>query len=303
MNHLGRYRLDRTLGAGAFATVWLGYDPELDAAVAIKVLAENWALDADVRARFLEEARLLRRISDPRVVRVHDIGVAGDRPYFVMDHVDGGTLADVVGTLAPAEAVRLAIEVAYAVDVLHREGVIHRDVKPSNLLLDRRTDPPAVLVADLGSAKPLAAASGLTVTTGTPAYMAPEQADQLGGFDGRADVYAVAAVTYELLSGQRPFDDSSPASVARRAPGVRPAPIATRLGLPARLDDLLARSLDRDPERRPPSAAAFAEALTAVVGGGRAALPPVAREWSPRLVAGVAVLLFLVAALAGWLLH
>jgi len=303
MRQLGRYRLDRTLGAGAFATVWLGYDPELDATVAVKVLADNWALDADVRRRFLEEARLLRRISDPRVVRVHDVGVADERPYFVMDYIEGGTLADLVGTLTPAEAVRLATETAYGVEVLHRAGVVHRDVKPSNLLLDRHRHPVAVLVADLGSAKLLAGASGLTVTTGTPAYMAPEQADQLTSFDSRADVYAVAAVTYELLSGRKPFDDASPASVARRAGGVRPAPIAAELGVPTAIDDLLARSLDRDPERRPPSAAAFADALTAVVGGGRASLPRLRREWSSRAVAVTAAVLFVVAALVSWLLR
>lgn len=205
MRKLGRYLLLERLGAGSFATVWKAYDPELDTEVAVKVLADNWAANADVRERFLAEARLLRRIASPRVVRVHDVGVQEDRPYFVMDYVRGGTLADRVGQCDPQEALRLAAEAGYAVQVLHEAGVVHRDVKPSNLLLAAGPAPAAVLVADLGSAKQLADASGLTVTTGTPAYMAPEQAFQTGGFDGRADVYALAVVAYELLTGQKPF--------------------------------------------------------------------------------------------------
>ena len=195
MRKLGRYLLEDRLGAGSFATVWRAYDPELDTDVAVKVLADNWAANADVRQRFLAEARLLRRISSPRVVRVHDVGVQDDRPFFVMDYVRGGTLAEKVGHCRPAEALQLAAEAGHAVQVLHDAGVVHRDIKPSNLLLDVGRTPPAVLVADLGSAKQLADASGLTVTTGTPAYMAPEQALQTGGFDGRADVYALGVVT------------------------------------------------------------------------------------------------------------
>ncbi|MFD0329804.1 serine/threonine-protein kinase [Streptacidiphilus monticola] len=205
MQKLGRYLLVDRLGAGSFATVWRAYDPELDTDVAVKVLADNWASNADVRERFLAEARLLRRISSPRVVRVHDVGVHEDRPYFVMDYVRGGTLAERIGQCPPEEALRLAAEAGYAVQVLHSAGVVHRDVKPSNLLLDTEQTPPGVLVADLGSAKRLADASGLTVTTGTPAYMAPEQAFQTGGFDGRADVYALGVLTFELLTGQKPF--------------------------------------------------------------------------------------------------
>ncbi len=127
-----------------------------------------------------------------------------------MDYVDGGTLADCVGELEPAEAVRLAAEAAEAVQALHEAGFLHRDIKPSNLLLDRTSEPVRVLVADLGSAKRLADASGYTVTIGTPAYMAPEQADGAGGFDGRADVYSLAVVTWELLTGGRPTRDPGP---------------------------------------------------------------------------------------------
>lgn len=209
MSSIGRYRVVARLGAGAFSTVWLGHDDDLDVAVAIKVLAENWVGHRDVVDRFLEEARLLRRVEDRRVVRVHDIGRQADmRPYFVMDHVDGGTLADLTDLPLPYdEALDPGAQLAEAVQVLHDHGVLHRDVKPSNVLLTR---PPArrVVVADLGMAKRLAESSGVTLTVGTPAFMAPEQAHQQSGLDVRADVYGVAAVTYLLLTGRRPFPGS-----------------------------------------------------------------------------------------------
>ena len=298
---MGRYRLDRCVGAGAFATVWQGYDPELDAPVAVKVLADNWVRDADVRERFLSEARLLHRIESRRVVRVHDVGVADARPYFVMDFVGGGTLADLVGEVEPDEAVRLAVEAAEAVHVLHTAGVVHRDIKPSNLLLDRSGDPVRVLVADLGSAKRLADATGYTVTTGTPAYMAPEQADGETGFDGRADVYSLAVVTWELLTGQRP--EPAPTTHARAGGrhgerGPRTAPPAPA-GLDPSLVRVLVAALDRDPGRRPPDAQAFARAL---LGAGTTGRTPAGTSWSAWLVGLVALVVFAVAVLLGWLL-
>ncbi|MEO7058188.1 MAG: serine/threonine-protein kinase [Lapillicoccus sp.] len=267
MTHLGRYRLVERLGAGAFATVWLARDDELDVSVAIKVLADNWSSNADIRERFLAEARLLRRISDRRVVRVHDIGAAEDQPYFVMDYVAGGTLAELLDhPPVPAEAIHLGAQTAYAVQVLHDHDVVHRDVKPSNLLLDHQdprdgTGAPTVLVTDLGMAKSLAEASGLTVTAGTPSYMAPEQVQGSDGFDARADVYAVAAVTHALLTGRPPFPVHSLTDVLTRDPALDPVPIAVALGLPRAVDDLLAAALSMDPGRRPDTARAFGDAL------------------------------------------
>src|SRR4051812_22828369 len=136
MRQIGRYRLDEVEGFGAFATVWRGFDTELEIPVAVKVLAENWSHHADVRERFLSEARLLRRIDDPRVVRVYDVGTHEDRPFFIMDFVAGGTVADRVKQQLPAtQALRLAVQAARAVQVLHDAGVLHRDIKPSNLLV------------------------------------------------------------------------------------------------------------------------------------------------------------------------
>lgn len=296
MKHIGRYRLDHRVGSGAFATVWKGYDPEFDAAVAVKILADNWVLHADVRERFLSEARLLRQIDSRRVVRVHDVGVDDNRPYFVMDYVIGGTLADCVGKAEPAEALRLAAEAAEAVQVLHEAGFIHRDIKPSNLLLDQTTEPVRVLVADLGSAKRLADATGYTVNTGTPAYMAPEQTGGIGGFDGRADVYSLAVVTWELLTGDRPAPEVS-ASGSRGTVWRRP-PRAEIDGINPHVVDLLATALSPDPDARPQDARTFAQQLLAANTATGLQQPT---GWSAPLVWTAALIIFAVAALTAWL--
>ncbi|MGW1745138.1 serine/threonine-protein kinase [Streptomyces sp. NPDC002092] len=301
MQKLGRYLLEDRLGAGSFATVWKAYDPELDTDVAVKVLADNWASNADVRQRFLAEARLLRRISSPRVVRVHDVGVQDDRPYFVMDYVRGGTLAEQTGHCGPTEALRLAAEAGYAVQVLHDAGVIHRDIKPSNLLLDSGRTPAAVLVADLGSAKQLADASGLTVTTGTPAYMAPEQAFQTGGFDGRADVYALGVVTFELLTGRKPFGSGGRTVLVTQQESTASLPSLPReLGVPDRIETLLRAALSIEPAERPQTARAFADALLSREKEEWAA-PVRSSGPTPLMVWLAAVVVFLTTAVLTWL--
>jgi serine/threonine protein kinase len=253
MDVIGRYRLQSKIGAGAFATVWRGYDDDLDIDVAVKVLAENWASRIDVRERFLAEARLMRRIASDRVVRVFDLGELPDgRPYFVMDHIDGGSLADIIkrGPLPAADALWWGADLARAVAALHDEGVIHRDIAPANLLLrPTRADSTGggthrIVLADLGLAKRAAEASGLTQAVGTPSYMAPEQGRGDGGFDERADVYAVAAVTYALLTGRAPFVASSISDVVARDPDSNPPSLRPLLhDSLGEVDDILARAL------------------------------------------------------------
>jgi serine/threonine protein kinase len=306
MRQIGRYRLDEVHGSGAFATVWRGFDTELEIPVAVKVLAENWSHHADVRERFLAEARLLRRIASDRVVRVYDVGTHDGQPYFVMDFVAGGTLADLAdGSLDASSALDLAERSARAVAELHAAGVVHRDIKPSNLLLDPvEGELGRVLVADLGSAKRLAEASGITVTTGTPSYMAPEQA--LGRpIDERCDVYALGVVTYVLLTGRLPFDVSDPMTLVTRTAADRPARIAEPRHLPpplnrTSLDSLLAQAMALDPAVRPRTAADLADALSHVRTGGTSS--PQVVGWRARVVVPLAVVAFGVSAAATWLL-
>jgi len=304
MRQIGRYRLDEVHGSGAFATVWRGFDTELEIPVAIKVLAENWSHHADVRERFLTEARLLRRIASDRVVRVYDVGTHQDQPYFVMDFIDGGTLADVAdGSLDAAAALALAEGSARAVAELHAAGVVHRDIKPSNLLV-RPVDGDVghVLVADLGSAKRLAEASGITVTTGTPSYMAPEQA--LGrSIDERCDVYSLGVVTYVLLTGRLPFDVSDPVTLVTRTATDRPARLEAPRHLPppldhSTLDALLVRTMALDPDGRPRTAIELADELARVAAGGTDA--PSRSGWSGRVVVPLAVAVFAVSAVVTW---
>lgn len=275
-DQIGRYPVSRRLGSGAFATVWLGHDPEFDIDVAIKVLADNWAADPSVRERFVAEARFLRRIRDRRVVHVYDIGTLDDgRPYFVMDHLDAGSLEDLRHDgVAPAEALRLCADAAGGLGVLHRHHLVHRDVTPGNLLLSRRDDGSrAVVVADLGVARSVVDSSSGSMIVGTPSYMAPEQAGS-GAVDHRADLYALCAVAYALLAGAPPFPISQVADLTNRPPGSEPAPIAAQLGAPATLDGLFVSGLATDPHRRPPTAAVLAEAFERLAEDLRDADPP-----------------------------
>ncbi len=249
---IGRYRVSRLLGSGAFASVWLGVDETIDQPVAIKVLADNWAHVPDVRNRFVQEARLLRTADSDRVVRMYDIGVLDDgRPYIVMSYADRGTLADRLdGSPLPLrDALRLAIETARAVAVLHRLEVIHRDIKPSNVLFQSTPDgADRVLIGDLGVAKSTAQASGFTASAGTPGYMAPEQRDAGFGIDVRADVYGLGALTYHITTGGLYDEDG----LTRRI---------GQLGLPERLGHVLSRALEEEREQRWPDAQAFVDAL------------------------------------------
>ncbi|MCP9982434.1 serine/threonine-protein kinase [Actinomadura madurae] len=187
--------------------MWLGHDDALESQVAIKVLNESLIDDLDVRNRFLEEARILRRADSERLVRVHDIGELPDgRPYFVMSYADRGTLGDRMRErpLPVNEAIALAEQIAYGVEVINTLGVIHRDLKPSNVLFQSTPDGgEKLLIADLGLAKALAHASGaFTLPVGTPGYMSPEQARFGGGLDVRADVYGLGALTYHMVTGR-----------------------------------------------------------------------------------------------------
>lgn len=264
---IGRYRMIRRLGAGSFATVWLAHDDDLDIDVAVKVLAENWSCSDDIRDRFLAEARIMRRVRDPRIVSVHDLGVLPDgRPYFVMDFCNAGSLKELrERPIDPINTLQLCAQAARALQVLHDHGVVHRDVTPGNLLLDRAPDGTvSVHLADLGVAKSMIDLAQMTATAGTPAYMAPEQA-RGQRLDHRADLYALGSVMYAVLAGRTPFEVASVQDLVTRPIDVRPAPLAQQLNMPPELDMLLNACLSVDPAQRPPSAAEIARQLDALI--------------------------------------
>jgi serine/threonine protein kinase len=221
---IGRYRLERALGSGAFSTVWLAHDDDLQDLVAVKILAENWSRSEDARRRFVEEARALRRLDGDRIVRLYELAQLADgRPYMVMEFADHGSLEDRMrfarqtdSPFSVSEVAALGIELAGCLASVHAGKIVHRDVKPSNVLFRkvpvemrealRRTGRPApperMLLGDFGIARRMET-EGLTHVVGSPQYMAPEQADPVTAHlvDGRADVYAAGIVLYELLAG------------------------------------------------------------------------------------------------------
>ena len=274
---LGRLERVERIGAGGFATVWRYHDPELHSDVAVKALADNWAQRLDVRERFVEEARILRRADSDHIVRVYDIGEVDQTPYFVMTYADLGSLALLVdgGQQLPlGRVVDLVSQAGSGLAVLHEQGVVHRDIKPQNLL--RRSMSSAgerLLVADLGVAKAMLHASGLTQVVGTPAYMAPEQATGIG-VDGRADIHALAAVAYQMLTG-RLVREGTVSDLAAARPPVAPSTLAD---LPAAVDKVLLRALDPDPERRHPDIESFVADFRAVVPSAISHTSPPARE-------------------------
>jgi serine/threonine protein kinase len=260
----GRYRIERPLGHGGMATVYLGRDTELERPVAIKLLAENLAGDDEFRRRFVREAKLAARLSDPNVVSVYDAGEDDGRPYIVMEHVDGETFADLLarkGRLPPDGARELASQAASGLAHAHAAGLVHRDVKPQNLILRRDG---TVKIADFGIAR-AAETTSITVAgtvLGTAAYLAPEQA--MGEeVTAAADVYSLGAVLYELLTGRPPFEFETLADLADRQRRMEVTPVRDLAPeVPPELEDVVMRCLARNPAYRPASAGELARLLS-----------------------------------------
>ena len=272
-----RYRLVRRIASGGMGEVWEADDTVLGRRVALKVLVEELAADDRATRRFVREARATARLAHPNVARVYDFGRDGGAPFLVMELLEGETLADRVaaGPLPPAEAARVAAAVADALDAAHQRGIVHRDVKPSNVMLTPDGD---VKVMDFGIA---AAADETHSTTGsglyaTVAYVSPERVAGQPATPA-SDVYSLGAVLYELLCGRPPFPRDSPALVARAHLHDQPLPVRqVAPWVPARLAEACEAALAKDPARRPSSAAAFAAHLraAAAVGGGRLEADP-----------------------------
>lgn len=267
-----KYRVDRLLGRGGMGAVYRARDVGLERDVAIKVIRASLADAGDARRRFRREARIVARLKHPGIVTVHDFGtLPTGAAFIVMELLEGASLRELLrreGRLGEARARRIAAEVGRAVAAAHAEGVLHRDLKPENIFFVRQADGTArVKVLDFGVARVAPAAggaepapsrdllsTGVGSVVGTPAYMPPEQL-RGDAVDVRSDVYSLAVVTYELLTGDLPFGSASVAEIATRQ--LQP-PLMDPALVPVDLASLLARALAADPAQRPPDALAFA---------------------------------------------
>ena len=278
----GEYSLQRELGRGGMGVVYLARDVQLDRDVAIKVLPTHLARDPEARDRFLREARMAAGLSHPHIVPIHRVSETGGFVFFVMSYVEGETLGGRLrtrGPLPPAEATRVMREVAWALAYAHGRGIVHRDVKPDNILLEAGTG--RALVTDFGIAR---GGTDQAVVTdpgkimGTAHFMSPEQAAG-GVVDGRSDIYALGVVGYLAVSGRLPFEASNlPAVLVRQASEPAMSVMRAAPGLPPALGAAIDRCLTRDPAGRFPDGEALADAL-APASDARPPLPPTLRAW------------------------
>ncbi len=275
----GRYVVERLLGSGGMAQVYLAHDEVLDRHVALKILGDQYAEDEEFVERFKREARSAASLSHPNIVSVYDQGRSEDGAYYIaMEYVPGGTLKERIrreGALTPGAAVGVALQVTDALSEAHERGVIHRDVKPQNVLVTEKGD---VKVADFGIARAAASASsGATATgvvLGTADYMSPEQA-RAEPVGPRSDLYSLGVVLYEMLTGTLPYEAQSPMGVAmKHATEPVRSPREANPSVPEPLAALTTKLLAKDPEDRYASAAALSDDLERA----RSALSPVAAD-------------------------
>jgi len=267
------YTIERELGSGGMATVYLAHDKKHDRKVAIKILHAELAAVLGAE-RFLQEIKLTANLQHPHILGLIDSGLIDDdadelrgRPYYVMPFVEGEALRqrlDKEQQLPVSDSVRIATEVASALDYAHRHGVIHRDIKPENILLHDGS----AIVADFGIALAVTQAGGARITQtglslGTPGYMSPEQAMGERTITARSDIYSLRAVTYEMLSGEPPFTGPTVQAVVARIMTEEPRPLTSqRRSVPPHVEAAVSRALQKVPADRFASAHEFADALT-----------------------------------------
>ena len=277
----GRYSIDRELGRGGMGVVYLAREVHLDRLVAIKLLPPEKAARPDLRDRFLREARLAAKLSHPNIIPIHAVDEVDGFVFFVMSYVDGETLAARVrnrGPLSASDGIRVLREVAWALAYAHAQGVVHRDVKPDNILIESSSG--RALVADFGIAVIAGDANGDDVN-GTPEFMSPEQA--LGGdVDAKSDLYALGATAFYAFSGRVPFEGRSATEILARQVTETPASLASLgLAVPRKVASIIDRCLAKEPAERIASADALAEQLGAATEQRRA-LPAALRGFVRR---------------------
>ena len=277
----GRYSIDRELGRGGMGVVYLAREVHLDRLVAIKLLPPGKAERPQLRERFLREARLAARLSHPHIIAIHSVDEVAGFVFYVMSYVEGETLAERVrsrGPVSVSDGVRMLREVAWALGYAHGMGVVHRDVKPDNILIEASSG--RALVADFGIAAVAGDAGGEGVK-GTPEFMSPEQA--LGkDIDARSDLYGLGATAFYAFTGRPPFEGKSATEVLARQVTELPAPLASLgIAVPRKLGSLVDQCLAKEPGDRPASADALAELLGGAIEQRRA-LPVALRAFVRR---------------------
>ncbi len=288
----GRFQLDRKLGQGGMATVYLARDLRLNRPVAVKILHGQYASDEQFLRRFKHEADAAAQLGHPNIVRVYDVGNDGDLHYIVMEYIAGSDLKEIIsleGPLPVGRTLKMIQQIAEALEAAHHNGLVHRDVKPQNVLIDSED---RVHLSDFGIAKSdrSSAYTDPGTTFGTADYLAPEQAQGLGATP-RSDIYALGVVTYEMLTGRLPFTGDTPLAVAmQHVQAPPPPPRQFNPAIPPQLEAIILQAMAKDPNQRPASARAFAEQLRAYRDRGNQATtasptvnaPPVAQPAPPR---------------------
>lgn len=288
---LGQYRIIEKIGRGGMADVYRAFQPRLERYVAIKVLPPSLARGETFLERFQREARAIARLNHPNILPVHDSGQEGELGYIVMRYVEGGTLQEMLGEPLPLHrVVEMITQVGGALDYAHQEGIIHRDVKPSNVLMDKGK---WALLSDFGLAKMLEAGVKLTETgagIGTPAYMAPELGKGEPA-DERSDIYSLGIVLYEMLTGRVPFEAQTPmAVVIEHISTPLPVPRSINPDIPESVEQVLMKALAKDPADRYQRMGEMVTALQEAVAGesGVTTAVPLAMEKRPSRAGAIA---------------
>ncbi|MGD9367013.1 MAG: serine/threonine-protein kinase [Desulfobacteraceae bacterium] len=287
MNY-GRYKIVERLGKGSVGEVYLAHDPRIDRKVALKVLHKEHLASKEIIKRFIKEAKAIGRLSHPNIVSVYDVGKDRGTIYIAMEYLEGRPLNEVIQSkkkLDMASIVGIGRQVAAALDYAHQKGIVHRDVKPSNLMI---TDTNQVKLTDFGIAHFEDASITLQTCSGdilgTPAYMPPEQvAGQ--DVDGRSDLYSLGVILYELIVGRRPFVENTLTALFKAITqhSLIP-PEKVNPSIPSELSDIVLKSMDKNPERRYQSGAELISALSAYLPGAKTDLkPPGGKQKAMRL--------------------
>jgi len=285
---IGLYEIKSELGRGGMATVYRGYDPRFEREVAVKVLpSELIHADPQFRLRFEREAKIIAQLEHSSIVPVYDVGEAEGQPYFVMRYMTGGSLSERIkaGIFDIKEATRIIEEIGPGLDEAHIRGIVHRDIKPSNILFDQKGKP---YISDFGIAKLSQAQAGNVTGSaiiGTPAYMAPEQA-QGEVIDGRADIYALGIILYEMLTGRQPYEADTPMAVAlKHITDPVPHILNANPKLPPGMDMIIQKAMAKDREERFANSREMTDALHAVMRGDPTKIQYVA----PKTVKGTVI--------------